>query len=241
MGSQLLPQALLMVPRNPTQSPCHVNKLGFFRSRASSPLITAHVSVSGFRLNNPVGSIFSAFSRRDFVVRAESTPEGEVEADEASSEEAEVKAEAGEEAEAEEGLEGEVEEVEEDENAKQPRKPRIKLGEIMGILNTRAIEASQTERPIPDLRTGDIVEIKFAVPQNRRRLATYKGIVMSKQNAGVHTTIRIRRIIAGIGVEIVFPVYSPNIKEIKVVNHRKVRKARLYYLREKLPRLSTFK
>ncbi|GLT76350.1 hypothetical protein SLA2020_480180 [Shorea laevis] len=238
MGSQLLPQALLMVPRNPTQSPCHVSKLGFFLSRAPSPLITARVSVSGFRLNNPVGSIFSAFSRRDFVVRAESTPEGEVEADEASSEEAEVKAEAGEEAEAEEGLEGEVEE---DKNAKEPRKPRIKLGEIMGILNTRAIEAAQTERPIPDLRTGDIVEIKFAVPQNRRRLATYKGIVMSKQNAGVHTTIRIRRIIAGIGVEIVFPVYSPNIKEIKVVNHRKVRKARLYYLREKLPRLSTFK
>lgn len=44
------------------------------------------------------------------------------------------------------------------------------------------------------------------VPENRRRLSIYKGIVMSKQNAGVHTTIRIRRIIAGIGVEIVFPL-----------------------------------
>lgn len=133
MGFDL--QALLMVPRNPTHSPCRVNKLGFFLSRAPTPLITAHVSVSGFRLNNPVGSISSAFSRRDFVVRAESTPDGEVGADEASSEEAEVeaevKAEAGEEAEAEEGLEGEVEE---DENAKEPRKPRIKLGEIMGVI-----------------------------------------------------------------------------------------------------------
>ncbi|TYH88385.1 hypothetical protein ES332_D01G184700v1 [Gossypium tomentosum] len=109
------------------------------------------------------------------------------------------------------------------------------------ILNKRAIEASDKERPTPDLRTGDIVEIKLEVPENRRRLSVYKGIVISKQNTGIHTTIRIRRIIAGIGVEIVFPVYSPNIKEIKVVKHRKVRRARLYYLRDKLPRLSNFK
>ena len=44
------------------------------------------------------------------------------------------------------------------------------------------------------------------VPENRRRLSVYRGIVMSKQNAGIHTTIRIRRIIAGVGVEIVFPL-----------------------------------
>nr|CAD1844957.1 unnamed protein product [Ananas comosus var. bracteatus] len=128
-----------------------------------------------------------------------------------------------------------------DAEQKPPRKPRVKLGEIMGILNKRAIEAAEQVKEVPDIRTGDIVEIKLEVPENRRRLSVYKGIVISKQNAGIHTTIRIRRIIAGIGVEIVFPVYSPNIKEIKVVNHRKVRRARLYYLRDKLPRLSTFK
>ncbi|KAJ6791265.1 50S ribosomal protein L19-1, chloroplastic-like [Iris pallida] len=133
--------------------------------------------------------------------------------------------------------EEEGEEVEE----KPPRKPIVKLGDIMGILNKRAVEAAEKERPVPDIRTGDVVEIKLEVPENRRRASTYKGIVISKQNAGIHTTIRIRRIIAGIGVEIVFPVYSPNIKELKVVSHRKVRRARLYYLRDKLPRLSTFK
>lgn len=113
-------------------------------------------------------------------------------------------------------------------------------------MNKRAIEASDKERPTPDLRTGDIVQIKLVnfvpcsiclcilmlmtyfycgniviclviyifvdwddlqeVPENRRRASIYKGIVISKQNAGIHTTIRIRRIIAGIGVEIVFPV-----------------------------------
>ncbi|KAL5168235.1 50S ribosomal protein L19, chloroplastic [Glycine soja] len=137
--------------------------------------------------------------------------------------------------------EGEGEQVSDSEAPKSPRKPRVKLGDVMGILNQRAIEASEKQRPTPDIRTGDIVEIKLEVPENKRRLSIYKGIVISKQNAGIHTTIRIRRIIAGTGVEIVFPVYSPNIKEIRVVSHRKVRRARLYYLRDKLPRFSTFK
>ncbi|XP_004511732.1 large ribosomal subunit protein bL19c [Cicer arietinum] len=127
------------------------------------------------------------------------------------------------------------------EQLKPPKQTRVKLGDVMGILHQRAIEASDKERVTPDIRTGDIVQIRLEVPENKRRLSIYKGIVISKQNAGIHTTIRIRRIIAGTGVEIVFPVYSPNIKEIKVVNHRKVRKARLYYLKDKLPRFSTFK
>lgn len=147
----------------------------------------------------------------------------------------------------EEGEEGGEEDVKTEnaeggeEEATPLRPPIVKLGDIMGILNKRAVEVAEQERPVPDLRTGDIVQIKLEVPENRRRASIYKGIVISKQNAGIHTTIRIRRIIAGIGVEIVFPVYSPNIKEIKVVSHRKVRRARLYYLRDKLPRLSTFK
>lgn len=122
-----------------------------------------------------------------------------------------------------------------------PRKPRIKLGQIMGILHKQAIEATEKERPTPDVRTGDVVELRVYVPETRRRFSVYKGIVISRQNSGIHTTIRVRRIIAGVGIEIVFPLYSPNLKEIKVVKHRKVRRARLYYLREKLPRFSTFK
>jgi large subunit ribosomal protein L19 len=127
------------------------------------------------------------------------------------------------------------------EQLKPPRQPRVKLGDVMGILHKRAIAASDEVRATPDLRTGDIVEIRLEVPENKRRLSIYKGIVISKQNAGIHTTIRVRRIIAGTGVEIIFPIYSPNIKEIKVVKHRKVRQARLYYLKNKLPRFSTFK
>ncbi|KAI4364833.1 hypothetical protein MLD38_020872 [Melastoma candidum] len=106
--------------------------------------------------------------------------------------------------------------------------------ESHSILNKRVIGASDKVRPTPDIRTGDVVEIKLEVLENRRRLSIFKGIVISKQNAGIHTTIRIRWIIAGVGVEIVFPVDKSG-------QSRKVRRARLYYLQDKLPRLSTFK
>ncbi|KAL3645382.1 hypothetical protein CASFOL_010562 [Castilleja foliolosa] len=218
-GVQLSSPALFMVPKSAAQSP--LKNLAF-----SSAVTLRAPNFGGLVSRVSARSYGFNFMERgencSFVVRAEAN--------------AEV-------AESEEIAEG----VETDEEAevlsddKPPRQSRTKLGDIMGILNKRAIEASDKERPIPDLRTGDIVEIKLEVPENRRRLSIYKGIVMSKQNAGIHTTIRIRRVIAGVGVEIVFPIYSPNIKEIKVVKHRKVRRARLYYLRDKLPRLSTFK
>ncbi|KAH0914979.1 hypothetical protein HID58_029425 [Brassica napus] len=217
-SSHLFPQALHMIP---TSQPSKKLRLSSFLSCAPS-MNPPRLSVSRLSLNHSVSkSSFSldAKARREVLVRAEGEGEGE--------------------GEAEEGVdEGNVEEVVE---AKAARKARVKLGDVMGILNHKAIEVSEKVRPVPEIRTGDIVEIKLEVPENRRRLSIYKGIVMSRQNAGIHTTIRIRRIIAGIGVEIVFPIYSPNIKEIKVVSHRKVRRARLYYLRDKLPRLSTFK
>lgn len=219
MGSIVLPQALFVVPRNPTR--CTSQKLAFSACLSRRP---SQLNVSLFSAS---GLLSSKWGSRSFVVRAEDDSQEEPEA-------AETEVPAETEVEAEGAVAVATEE-------RPPFKPRVKLGDIMGILNKQAIEASDNVRPTPDIRTGDIVEIKLEVPENRKRLSIYKGIVISKQNAGIHTTIRIRRIIAGIGVEIVFPVYSPNIKEIKVVKHRKVRRARLYYLRDKLPRLSTFK
>ncbi|XP_058009485.1 50S ribosomal protein L19-2, chloroplastic [Hevea brasiliensis] len=237
MGSKILSQALVVIPRSPTLC-LPPRKLGFsstFHRDSTLCISTSRVS------SNSICSNLEAFARHSIVARAESENSGGGEvANESDNVEGEVT-----EVEEQEEKEGEVvlesDEVKAEVKVKEPRKPIIKLGDIMGILNKRAVEASEKERPIPDIRTGDIVEIKLEVPENRRRLSIYKGIVMSRQNAGIHTTIRVRRIIAGIGVEIVFPLYSPNIKEIKVVKHRKVRRARLYYLREKLPRLSTFK
>ncbi|KAK9075630.1 hypothetical protein SSX86_003956 [Deinandra increscens subsp. villosa] len=215
-------QPLYMI--SPNVAKFQSKKLGISSFRppfSSAPASISSVSSLRCRFN------FGIRNRSSFVVRAEAEPETSVAAEATDDVE-------------DESVKEEEEEVVVVED-KPSKKPIVKLGDIMGILNKQAIEASDSSRPVPDLRTGDIVEIKLEVPENRRRLSIYKGIVISRQNAGIHTTIRIRRIIAGVGVEIVFPIYSPNIKEIKVVKHRKVRRARLYYLRDKLPRLSTFK
>ncbi|OEL28565.1 50S ribosomal protein L19, chloroplastic [Dichanthelium oligosanthes] len=134
----------------------------------------------------------------------------------------------------------EAEEEEAEEPPPAPSKPKIKFGEIIGILNKQFIEEAEKVKTVPDLRPGDIIELRMQRP-NKRRLSLFKGIIIAKHKAGVHTTIRVRRIIAGVGVEITFPVYSPRIKEIKVIRHKKVRRAKLYYLKHKLPRFSTFK
>ncbi|KAF3649348.1 50S ribosomal protein L19, chloroplastic [Capsicum annuum] len=186
MGSIVLPQALFVVPRNPTK--CIPQKLSVSACVFRTP---SQLNVSLFSTS---GLCCSKWESRSFVVRAEAESQEEPEVAETEvPEETEVEAEA----------EGAVAVATEERPA---FKPRVKLGDIMGILNKQAIEASDTVRPTPDIRTGDIVEIKLEVPENRKRLSIYKGIVISKQNAGIHTTIRIRRIIAGVGVEIVFPV-----------------------------------
>ncbi|KAL2903052.1 50S ribosomal protein L19 chloroplastic [Bienertia sinuspersici] len=145
---------------------------------------------------------FSSSARNSFVVRSEGedAPEAPTaEASESVEEDTEAVIAEDDNSEAEAEAEAEAEPI-------LPRQPRVKMGDIMGILNKRAIDASEELRPVPDIRVGDIVQIKLEVPENRRRLSIYKGIVISRQNAGIHTTFRTRRIIAGVGVEIVFPL-----------------------------------
>jgi ribosomal protein L19 len=72
------------------------------------------------------------------------------------------------------------------------------------------------------------------VPENKRRVSIVKGVVIARRNAGLNSTFRIRRLVAGVGVESMFPLYSPNLRVIKVVDKKKVRRAKLYYLREKV-------
>ncbi|KAF8772899.1 hypothetical protein HU200_005295 [Digitaria exilis] len=119
--------------------------------------------------------------------------------------------------------------------------PRIKFKRldktarhIMNILNKEAVEKVRSEREIPDVQPGCIIQMRLQVPENKRRESTLKGIVIARRNAGINTTFRLRRLVAGIGVESVFPLYSPNIKEIKILDRKKVRRAKLYYLRDRM-------
>ncbi|KQK17811.1 50S ribosomal protein L19, chloroplastic [Brachypodium distachyon] len=132
----------------------------------------------------------------------------------------------------------------EDENSSSPmaeHPPRIKFKRpdktarhIMNILNKEAVDKVRTERVIPDIQPGCIVQMRVQVPENKRRESTLKGIVIARRNAGINTTFRLRRLVAGVGVESVFPLYSPNIKEVKILDRKKVRRAKLYYLRDRM-------
>ncbi|XP_065874746.1 large ribosomal subunit protein bL19cz-like [Euphorbia lathyris] len=119
--------------------------------------------------------------------------------------------------------------------------PRIKFKRldktarhIMQILDKEAVEDVKTQKEIPDIRPGYIVQLKVEVPENKRRVSIVKGIVIARRNAGLNTTFRLRRLVAGVGVESLYLLYSPNIKEIKVLDKKKVRRAKLYYLRDKM-------
>ncbi|KAF5443407.1 hypothetical protein F2P56_035965 [Juglans regia] len=119
--------------------------------------------------------------------------------------------------------------------------PRIKFKRldktakhIMQILDKEAVEEVRSKKEMPDIKPGYIVQLKVEVPENKRRVSILKGIVIARRNAGLNTTFRIRRLVAGVGVESLFPLYSPNIKEIKVLDKKKVKRAKLYYLRDKM-------
>ncbi|KAF9671615.1 hypothetical protein SADUNF_Sadunf12G0065900 [Salix dunnii] len=120
--------------------------------------------------------------------------------------------------------------------------PRIKFKRldktarhIMQILNKEAVEEVRAQREIPDIKPGYTVRLKVEVPENKRRVSTIIGTVIARRNAGIHTTFRLRRMVAGVGVESLFPLYSPNIKQIEVLDDKKkVRRAKLYYLRDRM-------
>ncbi|KAL3835252.1 hypothetical protein ACJIZ3_009988 [Penstemon smallii] len=105
---------------------------------------------------------------------------------------------------------------------------------IMQILDKEAVEEVKANREIPEIKPGYIIQLKVEVPENKRRVSVLKGIVIAKRNAGLNSTFRLRRLVAGVGIESLFPLYSPNIKEIKVLDKKKVRRAKLYYLRDKM-------
>lgn len=88
-------------------------------------------------------------------------------------------------------------------------------------------------KTIPAFRAGDTVKVLVKVIEgSRERMQTYEGVVISKKNRGINSSFKVRKISNGEGVERLFHLYSPNI-QIEVVKHGKVRRAKLYYLRER--------
>lgn len=97
------------------------------------------------------------------------------------------------------------------------------------------IEQEQLRDDIPDFGPGDSVKVHVKVVEGgRERIQVFEGIVLSRRGSGTRETFTVRKISAGIGVERTFPLHSPRIAKIEVVRYGKVRRAKLYYLRERV-------
>ena len=100
------------------------------------------------------------------------------------------------------------------------------------------ITAKQINPNVPEFRVGDTVTVGCKIKDIRNgkevnRVQNFTGIVISRKNAGISETFTVRGVYSGVGVEKTFPVHSPNIDSIEVVKKGKVRRAKLYFLRER--------
>lgn len=95
-----------------------------------------------------------------------------------------------------------------------------------------AIEQEYMKKEVPVINVGDSVKVYVKVVEGtRERLQAFEGIIISKKNGGVRESFTVRRVSFGVGIERTFPLHSPRIDRIEVVRHGKVRRAKLYYLR----------
>jgi large subunit ribosomal protein L19 len=95
------------------------------------------------------------------------------------------------------------------------------------------VEAAQLRDDLPDFRPGDTVKVHVRVVEaGRERIQVFQGVVIRRQGGGLRETFTVRKISFGVGVERTFPVHSPTISRLEVVTRGKVRRAKLYYLRE---------
>ena len=105
---------------------------------------------------------------------------------------------------------------------------------IIDKIEKQQIEKVLAERSIPDFSAGDTLIVKVKVIEGtRERVQAFEGVCIARKNAGVRSAFTVRKISYGEGVERVFPLYSPRISEIEVVRRGKVRRAKLYYLRDR--------
>ena len=110
----------------------------------------------------------------------------------------------------------------------------------MNIIDS--ITKSQIRTDLPELVIGDTVKVHVKVKEGtRERIQVYEGTIISKKHGGISETVTVRRISFGVGVERVFPVNSPNIAKIEVVRKGKVRRAKLYYLRDRVGKAAKVK
>ncbi len=115
-----------------------------------------------------------------------------------------------------------------------------------GKLSARALidefEAAQLKSDLPEIYVGDTVKVGVRIREgNKERVQPYEGVVIAKRHGGLNQTITVRRIFQGIGVERVFMLHSPQVASVKVERRGKVRRAKLFYLRDRVGKATRVK
>jgi large subunit ribosomal protein L19 len=94
-------------------------------------------------------------------------------------------------------------------------------------------EQAAVKKQVPAFKAGDTVSVHYKIREgNKDRIQIYQGVVIQRNSVGVNETFTVRKMSNGVGVERIFPINSPNIDKIDVNSHGKVRRAKLFYLRE---------
>jgi len=103
-------------------------------------------------------------------------------------------------------------------------------------------ENEQLKKEIPEIYVGDTVKVGVKITEgNKERVQPYEGVVIAKRHGGINQTITVRRIFQGIGVERVFMLHSPQVASLKVERRGKVRRAKLFYLRDRVGKATRVK
>lgn len=107
---------------------------------------------------------------------------------------------------------------------------------------TDIVESEYLRDDIPDFRPGDTVKVHVRVVEgNRERIQVFQGVVIARKGGGTRETFTVRKISFGVGVERTFPLHSPIIARIEVVSQGRVRRAKLYYLRDRVGKAARIK
>ena len=104
---------------------------------------------------------------------------------------------------------------------------------MQNALLTKYIDKNKREKPLPDFRPGDTIKVHVKVKEgDKERIQIFQGLVISRKGGGTRQMFTVRKVSGGVGVERMFPLYSPTIDKIEVERHGRVRRAKLYYLRD---------
>ena len=123
-----------------------------------------------------------------------------------------------------------------------PAAVKATTGKLSAYDLIRAFEAEQLKSDLPDIYVGDTVRVGVRIREgNKERVQPYEGVVIAKRHGGLNETITVRRIFQGIGVERVFMLHSPQVASVKVERRGKVRRAKLFYLRDRVGKATRVK